>query len=118
MLFCINKDQATSVASTADPDDSQTRPTNTDVQLTCSVDANPTPRLTLWIDGQEDNDGENQMRLSLSKAITLTKQHNGVNFQCKAMHSDPDNTINSDVLNYDVTCKFGFKGLSHNSFKK
>ena len=109
MLFFINKDQATSVAFTANPDDSQTRPINTDVQLTCSLEANPAPRLTLWIDGHEDNDGENQMRLSLNKAITLTKQHNGVNFQCKAVHRDPDNTINSDVLKYDDTCKCRFK---------
>ena len=109
MLFCINKDQATSVAFTADPDDSQARPANTDVQLTCSLEANPAPRLTLWIHGQEDNNGENQMRLSLSKQITITRQYNRVNFQCKAVHSDPDNTINSDVMNYDITCKSLFK---------
>ena len=45
------------------------------------------------------------MRLSLSKEITLTKQHNGANCQCKAVHSDPDNTVTSTIKSYSVTCK-------------
>ena len=69
------------------------------------MDASPPPKLTLWIDGQEDNDGGNQIRLSLSKQIILTQDYNGVDFECKAVHSGPARTISSGIKSYSVTCK-------------
>ena len=102
------KDKATTVDFTAVPDDSQAQSIDTDVQFTCNVDANPLPSLNMWINGQQASDGGNQMRLSLNKQIRLTKDHNGVDFQCKAVHRDPAATTSSDILTYDVTCKSGF----------
>ena len=78
------------------------------MELTCSVDANPLPTLSLWILDTADEETlmkeQNSPDVSLSLQMLLKKEHHKTKFFCKAVNEKY--TKISTMVTYEIQCKY------------
>ena len=83
-------------------------PENTEVEITCSTDAYPLPRLSLLTrddNGVKEISEQFQTSLEFVSSVTLTRESAGLAYFCKAQGTEPEYVIYSASLEFNVTCK-------------
>ena len=81
---------------------------DTEVEIQCSADAYPPPRLSLMArnsDGVQAISEQFQTSLSFTTSVTLTRESNSLFYFCRAEGSDPEYVIYSTTVSFSVQCK-------------
>ena len=107
--MCHYSDAADTLAISTTAELDATYPENTEVEITCAMDAYPLPRLSLMArddNGLKEISEQFETTLEFVSSVILTRESIGLAYFCRAQGMEPEYVLYSESLEFNVQCKF------------